>query len=279
MNRKIMIVLSSLILIVAVFGLFLTQSAPAPKEQAESKPIEQTYSFLVAARDLKQGEVLDGADIAIETLTDIQGKEWGDVVVDGPKDLITDSILLSNISKGQKLSYSQLARPGSEAYDKMRADPKEGLFPFGFALEEREYQILSKLKPNEYVDIYFKYETKNKKSVNILAKKDKKQPYASEDTGNSSNLFLVFANKRVLFLQKSPTPPQDTKSNDISPPQGVLNIELDSEEIKKIYAIENLGYFYIFPTSVSARSMIGTNNILTKEFIKEFRGGENAQIN
>lgn len=275
MNKKIIIIISILILFVSAFGL-LSSEGNATKNNAKDlppAPKKISYSFLVAARDLHQGEIVNLSDITTETALEDENKSYGDVIINQNKDFIADSILLKNIKKGDLISHSDIAHPSSEAYSALKATPKKGYYSFGFSLAKREYSFLNKMRPNEFVDIYFKYETKNKKTIPLLPKKNPSQQYSSETNANSTNLILMFPHKRVLFLEKIPTSPQDKEVRPIAE----IHIELLDKEIKSIYAIEDLGDFIIFPSGKNHTNTIATEDILTKDFIKELRGGADGK--
>lgn len=275
MNKKIIIIISIMILLISVFGLVTSQENSTKKQLSDLPPAPKKvhYSFLVASRDLYSGEIINLSDITTETTLEDEGKTYDDVIINQNKDFIADSILLKNVKKGNLISHSDIARPSSTAYNNLKATPKKGLYSFGFHLAKREYSLLNKIKPNEFVDIYFKYETKNKKTIPILPKKNPNQQYSSETNASSSNLILMFATKRVLFLEKTPLKTEEKDLKSIAE----IHIELSDEEIKKIYAIEDLGDFIIFPSSKNHKNTIATENILTKDFIKELRGGADAK--
>lgn len=281
MNQKVMIILSSLIVLISLFGLTLQGGGKSQKDEEAVVP-KRSYTIFSAAKDIVAGEVITPEDFKADTLQAEEGKDWGDIVVDKSRDFILDSIAIKSISKDEKISYADFAQPGSIEYNKLRASPSKGFFSFGFVIDQREYAILQKLKPNERVDIYFRYETKNaiKRSGSVVPKK---QGYSSENNANSTNLLLMFSDKRVLFLEKnldlssSHTTQEEAKDLDVrSHSKSKLYIELSQEEIKRIYATENLGYFFIFPTITSAQQALSTDNILTKDFVKELRGGADA---
>lgn len=275
MNKKIIIIISIIILLISVFGLITSQENSTKKQLSDLPPAPKKvpYSFLVASRDLYLGEIINLSDITTETTLEDEDKTYDDIIINQNKDFIADSILLKNIKKGDLISYSDIARPSSTAYNNLRATPKKGLYSFDFQLSKREYLFLNKIKPNEFVDIYFKYETKNKKTIPILPKKNLSQQYSNETNANSSNLILMFVNKRVLFLEKTPTKTEEK----VLTPIAEIHIELSDEEIKTIYAIEDLGDFIIFPSNKNHKNIISTENILTKDFIKELRGGSDAK--
>ncbi|PAF53565.1 hypothetical protein BKH42_05120 [Helicobacter sp. 13S00482-2] len=276
MNKKIIIIISILILIVSIMGLLTSQENSSNKNSQPLPVIKKlTYSFLVTSRDLHKGEIIDASDVNIQTIEDDEGMNWDERIVNKNKDFITNSIVLRDLKKGDYISSEDVARPGSETYHQLKANPKKGLFSFSFELNKREYLILSKLKPNEVVDIYFKYETRNKKSIPVLPKRNPNQSYSSEGNANSSNLALMFSNKRVLFLEK--IPPISEEHPNKSKPIANLQVELSEEEIKQIYTIEDLGIFVIFPASKKQKEGISTANVLTKDFIKELKGGIDAK--
>lgn len=288
MNGRINAVISILILLVSIFALYYIIKQEPPKTKVlekEVKVIDQDYNLLSFTRDLNKGDVINSNDVVVEIVKDKEGKDWGDKIVDIGKDFVVDSLVLRDVAKGENIYKSLIARPGSKEYDEFRAIPNNGFFPYHFALDDTGYAVLQRLKPNDKVDIYFKYETKNDKNVSLLPKREKNQNFQSEGTASSTNLLLLFENKRVLFLEKV-TPVVKTVSEDLSqeyidslPKDNTvakINIELARNEIKEIYTIDNLGDFVILPsvaTSSKSNNSIATENILTKDFIKELRGG------
>ncbi|MDO7253126.1 hypothetical protein [Helicobacter cappadocius] len=275
MNKKIIIIISIIILLVSILGLLTSQEDTSNKvPQTSPTPKKITYSFLVTTRDLHSGEIINFSDIATEYKEDEENKDWGNILVNKTKDFITNSIALKNIKKGEFILESDITRPGTQRYNELKIDARDGLFSFGFDLTKREYSILSKLKPGQLVDVYFKYETKNKKTIPVLPKRNQNQQYLGDGNASSTNLILLFSNKKVLFLEKIPAQEEQTLP---SKPIAQLHVELSEEEIKKIYAIEDLGIFIIFPTNKKQQNNIATENILTKDFIKELRGGADGK--
>lgn len=285
MNQKVMIILSSLIVLISLFGLTLQGGGKSAKAEMVPPP-HRSYTVFIAVKNILPGEIITPDDFKADTFQVQEGEDLGDMVVDKSKDFILDSIALKSIQKDQNIFYSDFAQPGSVEYNKFRSSPNSGSFAFGFALGQREYAILQKIKPNERVDIYFRYETKNplKKSGSVVPKK---QGYSSESNANSTNLLLMFSDKRVLFLEKNSLPllkndiqeesmVSDEQQIGVTQARSKLYIELSQEEIKRIYATENLGYFFIFPAINSAQRTLSTENILTKDFVKELRGGADA---
>lgn len=300
MNNKIMIILAGFILLVGVFGLNKSIDASKSKHQIEKETrikIEEEIKEKLAKEEKEKAKqkALDGEKIvnAYALKNDLFTGELvglGDIelVAKKQKDIprgvkFTDnsnkligSIVIFPMKKSQLLDTNNLANKNSKEYKNLRANAKNGL-SFGFELDSRDFAMLENLRPNDKVDLYFRYETKIADKKESLVGKDKQ----SQKNTTLSNLILLFSKKRVLFNQRF------VKNNDEQQGlyntqnqkdvQGMLFVELSQDEILKVLTIEKLGKFFIFESKNKNQAQVSTKAVLPQEFIQELRGDKNEK--
>ncbi|PAF43637.1 hypothetical protein [Helicobacter sp. 11S02596-1] len=274
MNQKLIIILSVIIIFIGALGLLVNTGSKREGEVAIKQPTKRNYTFLIATRDINKGETIGALDITAETIEDDENKHFGNDIVDKNKDFVVDGVMLSSVSKGKRLEYGDVALLGSQEYNNLKIKPKNGYFSFAFPLKDEDLVVLQNLKTGDYADVYFKYQTKNKRNVSIVPKRDKNnQSYGSDGSISSANLMVFLRKKKILFIEKKIITDPIKQEEKIAT---FLHLELSQDEIKQIYAVESVGDFYIFPAS-GANGVLSTDNVLPKDFIKEYKGGVDGQ--
>lgn len=283
--QKIMLFLSIALILCAAVGIavFMPEK-PKPQvvTEAELEPKKIIKNILVANDEIEVAEPLNLTNTRVQTF------EFDNEVPQSFVDLITkeefdaDSSLAAakKIEANQHINKHDLVYIGSEEYSKLMLQPAQEHISFMFPLNERDYSILSQLKPSDYVDVFFRYETKNpKKDDGIAPKKRKDNEYNNYDSANITSLIPLFIHKKVLFNQKFiETDEVEGAQKEDSRTKGYIFVELSKDDAKKFFTLENLGNFFIFPSeskeTVENNRIISTENILQKEFIKELRGNK-----
>lgn len=281
MQRTILI-LSVVLIVCALAGMALFAPKASVKQAQQSVKVskaadKKSFTYLVAKEDIYAATPLGRDNVGFEELLyeDELPKQFKELFSKAEFENAKDYAALKNIEAGQKIAKNLVIDMSSPEYAKMRLAPENGLLSFAFGLDERQFGVVENVKPSGYVDVFFRYETKNaKKDEGIAPKKRKDSDYRNYETANTTTLMPLFLDKRVLFKQRVRSDEKDKNAKEAD--VGQIFIELSQDEAKKIYAIENLGNFFIFPAQKGGEKVVSTQKVLQKEFIKELRGGSNA---
>lgn len=257
MSGRIIVFLSIVLIVISAFGLLAVRESAAPP------PVSLLdISTITLQKDVKKGDEILEADILLnkrQVTVDFTKESF---IIDKPLSFAIGQIATTDLPAHSTLRYSDIQQRHI-FYDEI--SPRNGLLAFGFPLPAREFDIISGVKSGSSVDVYFRYEKSSGKESGIIAKSEN---IASNESANLSKLVLIFANRRVLSVRAFDADVKNPKAA-----KGAVQLEMSAEEIKKIYAIENLGHFYLFPASDAKSRAISTTDILPKDFIKELRGG------
>lgn len=279
MQRGILF-LSITLIVLAITGIviFTPKAKPQAPVVAPVKVEKKSLEYAVAADEIYAGSKINEQNINFSSI------QYEGELNQGLKNLLSKSELLShnnyaaikNIKAGEKISKDMLIDINSPEYAKLKLSPTKGFLSFAFTLEQRQASLLEEIGTGDYVDVFFRYETKNpKKDDGIAPKRRKDGDYRNYETANTTTLMPLFINKKVLFKQHIKVDEKQThspKEREV----GQIFIQLSPDEAKRVYAIENLGNFFIFPAQEQNKT-ISTEKVLQKEFIKELRGGSDAQ--
>ncbi|PAF45755.1 hypothetical protein [Helicobacter sp. 11S02629-2] len=277
MGNRVLIGLSFIILLVSLSGLLVSTNTQAKAEsEASTKDKVRMVNVLALTRDMKEGELIESSDLQTKTI-EYDFNTLKDAILDRPASYAANTILKGNFAKDYVLHYDDIYKPKAAS-----TNLPAGKLSFQFPLYDREYRMLSSLDSGDKVDVYFRYETKApRKETGIVSKKEEGTNFQSKEEANNTNLALMFANKQVQYIKHSPEVTHIAANGQpIILPKGYISIALDPKEIQQVYAVESLGNFYFFPAnsgkahkSISANEKYySTQQVLSKDFIKEFRG-------
>lgn len=255
MNSKLIIILAIMIIIISSFGIInQKQNLPNANEK-------ELYSVLVLAKDIKKGEILKDGDLKVENKELNSDYLKDSLIIDKSADFIIGGgfSLNKDLSAKSLLRYEDLLK--SNVLDDSLDISIQGELAFSFTFNEREFNILKGIKKGENVDVYFKYEEKTKSQDSGIVTKSDNINKSNKDNANLVNLVLFFKDKRLL---------NKTSING----ENQVILQMNANDIKTIYAIENLGHFYIFPADKNSKENFSAEKILVKEHVKELRGDE-----
>lgn len=257
MNSKLIIVLSIVIIIISSIGIINQRQNKANLNNNK----KEIFSVLVLTKDIKKGEKIGKDYLKVENKELTSDYLKDSLIIDKSVDFISDGGYFVNKDLGAKsiLRYEDLLK--SNTLDDSLDVSVDGELAFTFSLQEREFNILRNIKKGENVDVYFKYEEKAKNTDTGLVTRSDDINKSNKESANLTSLVLFFKDKRLLNIT-------NTNGNN----QVVL--QMTSDDIKTIYAIENLGHFYIFPSSDDSKEKFLAEKILVKDKVKELRGDE-----
>ncbi|WP_267524195.1 hypothetical protein [Campylobacter sp. MG1] len=255
MNSKLIIILSIMIIVISSFGI-INQKQNTSNDNKVKKEI---HSVLVLSKDIKKGEILKNGDIKVENKELNIDYLKDSLIIDKNIDFIINGGFSLNKDLNAKsiLRYEDLLKGG--ILDDSLDISVDGELAFIFNLNEREINILKDIKKGENVDVYFKYEEKTKSQDSGIVTRSDNLNKANKENANLINLVLFFKDKRIL-----------NKNNSNGENQVIL--QMSANDVKTIYAIENLGHFYIFPADKNSKESFSAEKILVKEHVKELRG-------
>lgn len=261
MNGKIILIIATIILIISSYGLFVKTNTKHEQKQQEQKI---KIELITATKEISKGANITPDDIKIEQ-KEVNTEYLKDsFIVNKPLSFLIGSSTNKIITAGNPIRFEDVVFSNNDTSDDSLNVNNEGELPFSFELMQREFNTIKHVKKGEFVDVYFKYETKTKnKDDGIVSKGLENANTQSKENANLSKLILLLKNKRVLNLKID-------KNKTM-----MILLQLKPDEIKSIYAIEHLGKFYFFPAQDNAKNSVSTKKILSQDFIKELRGGEN----
>lgn len=275
MGNKVLIVLSFMILLVSLGGLFLADSAKSEKANLALKKEEKLVNVIKLSRDAQAGEMLELSDVKLSSMP-FDFTNLKDAITDKSLDYVVNTTLRGNFTKDYILRYEDIYKPQEKV-----GTLQSGKLSFQFPLYDREYRMLNNnIIGGDLVDVYFKYETKSpRKDSAIVSKKNEEASFQSKDEANNTNLALMFVNKKVIYMKNAGASVTQIGQPVKITPKGFISLELTPKEIKSVYAVESLGSFYFFPSNKPDKGNLNakyysTQQVLSKDFIKELRGGE-----
>lgn len=280
--QRVILVLAIIMTIVSAIGLgmfFVKDNNSTPvRVTGEDKQIVKKLSkrILIVKRDIKEGEQLIGKDIGFENVDYYEDTPPPSYYIDGENlKNIEEYMAAQNIKANSRLEWNNIVKLNNSNEQSLKMKPAKGMFSFVFPLDLRQYTTLEYTQPAEFVDIYFRYEVRSpRKEYGVAPKIRKDGEYSNTLTANTSSLVPIALHRRVLKNQKVVQEAEPAEYDRKEEAKGYLYVELTKEDIKKIVTVENLGTMYIFPamSDKSGAHAITTENVISKEFIKELRG-------
>lgn len=259
MSSKILVILAVLIIALSSFGLMATNTN---KNQTQAKLQKIEVELLQTQKDIKKGEKITLENIKIIKKSVDPSYLKDSFIVDKKENFILGYTTNKDLSKGSDIRYLDVVAPIASQDDTLDVSV-DGELAFSFPLAAREFSTIKSLKKGSSVDAYLRYETKTKNSDNGVVSKSLGSQ--SKENANLSKLILMFKDKRILNIKAKSSDPNSA---------GDITLQLKPDEIKSVYAIENLGHFYFFPSETDSKNGVSTKKILQSDFIKELRGGD-----
>lgn len=292
MNHKITIILSLILIVLAIFGISINlksnQAKTIKTEEIKETDLQKDYIIYKANENINKGTFFD-LELFSEKKIKLKQSQIisGDYVTKEEELDLNSFIIVKDLEKGETLTKSMLGVKEKVYENDKVLRPKDGFLSFSFSIEPRQFYLISEVKPNDLVDLYFKYEVKNpKKNNSIIPKKRQDDEYSTnKDGANIVNLKTFLKSVRVLKYEPKVLSIQDTNvkgktitKNILASDQGDLYLELSKDDVKKIFILENAGNFIILPADKNKNDeKIAIESILTKDFIKEIRGKEGSK--
>ncbi|WP_373778489.1 SAF domain-containing protein [Glaesserella sp.] len=267
MNYRALFIISILILVIGVGGLFLlpssseettTQAPPPPpvEKVEEKKVIEVLVATAVTNRDLTKGTLLQADDY---TLSQMKVEETSPLVQSDLTDLINRSetgslqgfLVAENLTSGSLITKNSIISPDDSRFLISSLDPKQEV-AFRVYIREPEQYILDTLRHGDFVSVFTQQpDSSSRKNTDKL------------------NLIKLADNLRVLqvkiFKTDEVTESQNsvTKTNDYL---GYVSIQVNAAKVKEFYSLESKPKLIVLPSHQEEK----TNHRGT--FVRELRG-------
>lgn len=283
MTNKILIILSAVIIILALLNLRANQKAALPNI-VEVKPKISIYEL---NKDIEKNKPIFKQDLEIKQV------EFDEKYIKEGYLLSEDNLKLkkakTELKKGQTLKLANLKEASIiEDEDKKTINQtlkntstdvwvdlkpskntlnvSKGYVAYAFDVNIKELETLKNIDKNELVDIYYLYSTPADRNKGIVAKSDERNNILIKETGNNTNLKILFKDKKLLALKKNI---KESKNANYA---ATAFFELDTNEAKIAYTIASLGKFLFFPANDNDDNSYSIKKILPSKFIKEIRG-------
>lgn len=255
MSGRIIIVLSIVIIIMSGIGIFTLRN----ESQLKREPQLTSVDVIVTSSNVAKGSVLSEEKVSVQKK--MVGVDYmkDSFILDRPVSYVVGQLATRDLVANTVLRYEDLYKRSVDE----EVQPLDGGLLFTFPLGAREYDLIRGIKAGSMVDVYFRYEVRPNRDDGIVSKSD---GVSSRESANLSKFMLMFKSKRVLKV-KGDVDPESKDGTSIS-------LEMRPDDIKSVYAIENLGRFYFFPSSDTSATNVSTTGILARDFIKELRGGD-----
>lgn len=292
MNHKITIILSLILIVLAIFGISINLQSNQVKtiniEEMKETDLQKDYTIYKANENINKGTFFD-LELFSEKKVKLKQSQIisGDYIIKEEELDLNSFIIVKDLEKGETLTKSMLGVKEKVYENDKVLRPKDGFLSFAFSIEPRQFYLINEIKPNDLVDLFFKYEVKNpKKNNSVIPKKRQDDEYSTnKDGANIVNLKTFLKSVRVLKYEPKVLSIQDINAkgktitkNILASDQGDLYLELSKDDVKKIFILENVGNFIILPADKNKNNeKIAIESILTKDFIKEIRGKEGTK--
>lgn len=249
MNQRLIIIVSIVLLLLGILGIFFSDSGDSTS--AEQEPQTPHITYYVTKRVMAAGEKVTKDDYEVKT----EDLEDGAPALEKVED-VAGYYLTESVDVGTKLVPTLLTK------DKPTPIKNNQYFRFTVNLNKRYINNINGLRPGELVDVYLRFESPKREQ-------DNKSTIFRGDS--VVRIVKIFRHKKLLTpaLRGKVTTAEGEKSNfstsnllDNSTDYSV-DIELSRADLKKIYQIDNKYEMIIFPADMSIPDK-KSENILKK---------------
>ena len=233
MNQRLIVIVSIVLLLLGILGIYLSDSGDSPS--AEQEPQTPHITFYVTKRVMAAGEKVTKDDYEEKTEELEDGAPTPEKVED-----VAGYYLTESVDVGTKLVPTLLTK------DKPTPITNNQNFRFTININKRYVNNINGLLPGALVDVYLRFESPKREQ-------DNKSTIFRGDS--VVRIVKIFRNKKLLTpaLRGKVTTTEGEKSNfstssllDNSEDYSV-DIELSRADLKKIYQIDNKYEMIVFP--------------------------------
>lgn len=288
MNQKLIVAIAVVLILIGGVGIFIfsgksNERVMAMEEQRPHSVPLVAVDLVIARQALKAGMIIR-PEYIIKQRIELEPGQWLPEEQEAGKEILTDFVVLEDIAADSRLRSNQVARPGSPAFLARMVAP--GYSAWMFMLDGRQQAQLATVKSGEYVDIYFRYHM-DIPDYKTEIKTDPAPEIKRIGRFNGTRILPLFKNKKMIYQEKRNGLLEDISSNVTNLPQqkntrhlaetstdkdmAHVYIELDEEDIKKIYSIDAYGSFILLPSSFGENQSLSTGQILP-ETIRQLKG-------
>lgn len=272
MNYRALFIISILILVVGVGGLFFLPSPseetpaqtteappppPPPVEVEEKKIVEVLVTTATANRDLKKGMLLQADDytlsqVKVEETSPLVESDLSELIKSGDSGTLQGFLVAENLTSGSLLSKNNVISPNDTRFLISSLDPTQEV-AYRIYIKEPEQYILDTLRQGDSVSIY-----------------NQQRDLDRSDT-EKMNLVKLVDNLTVLQVKIFKT--NDVESQESGVIQntdflGYVAVKLNAAKLKELYSLENGSKLIVMPSHKAGP----TNH--RGAFVRELRGNK-----
>ncbi len=247
MNQRLLVILALLLLVVGVLGLKFSGN-----DRVETVDVV----IFTALRPLEKGEVLTKDSYNRQV---VQRPANEAPTGENLPESLEAYQAINTIAEGAVLTRDNIVPVSRET-----VFLKEDHYIYPLRVSSADLFLLTRLKKGDEVNIYLRYFVRKKedeaKSIDFVDHKGK------NIIGKNSKLVMLSGPKRFLSISKTVAEGRDA---DKSISNVTVNIELNSDDITRIYAVRHLGDAVVFPASASP---VNNKQGAIPELVTQLRG-------
>ena len=268
MNYRVLFIISFLILVLGVAGLFWEPSnqnnATQPQKVSTIAKIEKSHKVVIttaeALKDLKAGQILSADDYKIKEITvdvldsatepheldrySLKSLFSTDKKEEKVKRTLQGFLITENISQGSLMNPQSLIAPNNPKFLLSSLDAKKEV-AFVVPIHFKDAFILKTLKSGDYISVYSKQ--------------------SGQDRANANKNALVKTLDHILVLQIN-RPTKEEQENKNNTTAGNVVLKLSTEQAKELYSLPKEASIMLLPSEKEEKTDSKGN------FIRNLRG-------
>ncbi len=242
MNQRLLIIIAALLLLVGAVGLFMS---------GKNEQQEQKITVYLAEKNLAEGDIVNEESYSKKVI-DVS-EESADVSDDMPNAPL-GYVVTKDIVQGENIT---LKNANFQIKEKKETILQAGHFIYDVKVNEKYTSQFALLKKGDLIDVYLKYHRENEQESNN--QKIRRDFTFVDKNGKviktADTRMVKLLNSRRLFLIKKGK--LSSFGNEKTEEEGQIQvvstimagIELNSDDVKHLYSVENLGELIIFPAN------------------------------
>ena len=282
MNHRMLFILSIVVIVVGVCGIFIqnTQHQPVGVHKSESTrelAPEQKIMVAEALRDLKPYDILTAEDYRLISMRiSSTMKDYRDISYLSNKGLV-GALVRNHVAKGAFIIPAEIISPTDSSF--ISASLREGEVPFSLPIFSSGDYILSTTRSGDKMDVYIRLieVDRNKKSdVGLMGEGSSG---AAKNTPQYVTMRLL-NNVTVLESKRFDKKKEDGQekkrfTHEKEEPIGSITLRLNQRQVVELIAVAKTGEFFLLPDggTESAGVKVRMDEILPQfRSVKELRG-------
>lgn len=251
MNQRLLITIAVLLLLVGIIGLLMSgDSSEEPETVTKPVVVLTTYS---AAKPLSVGDRLDADSYNKKT---IQIDADSENIPDNMPQDINNYLVIQDIPVDENITLQQIQPPNTSVKD---FSVMKDYFIYELKVKNEYSSQLSLVSQGDRVDVWLKYFIDDDVSDYAIQKNAVIDENGNKIKTIQSRMIRVLKNKRFIDYKNNNSINSVLSGRDDNDENkskiGRLSIEINSEDMKKIYSSEYIGDFIVFPANESSNDL------------------------